>query len=165
MITVPPANIIADTIKKHLSDLLRGHTSGIDLEDAVDNIPFSLKNTKPESLTYSIWDLLNHIQITQAEILHFCQNPNYKPRKWPEEYWVPATNEPVEESWTTVINQFKLDREAFISLLNNPDIELFIPLADGTERSMIREALFLANHTTYHIGQIILIRKLLGCWK
>ena len=165
MIIAPPTNIITETIRKQLSDALRERHAHARFEDAVENLPAEFRTVKPDSLPYSIWQLVEHIRITQWDIVQFCRFATHKSPDWPEGYWVENPEQVSDEMWKNSLNQIWDDRELFIALLNNPDIDIYLPFTHGNGQNYIREALLMADHTGYHTGQIILIRRLLGDWK
>ena len=150
---------------KHLEDLLTKGNAHVTLDDALENIPFEILGERPADLPYSIWQLAEHLRIAQFDILDFSRNADYAHLKWPDDYW-PKENYPASENaWQQCVDQIKADRKAFIDLLNSAAITLFEPIAHGTGQTLIREALVLADHNSYHTGQIILLRKMLNAWK
>jgi hypothetical protein len=105
------------------------------------------------------------MRITQADILDFSINSDYKELKWPDGYW-PVNQVPEDESaWKKCLDQIYKDREQFISLLNQPGVDLFTPFPHGNGQNLLREALLIADHNSYHTGQIVLIRRLLNDWQ
>lgn len=151
-----------DTIIKR--QLTTGHAHA-SFDDVIANISLEHLGIKPNNLPYSIWMLVEHIRITQWDILDFSRNPNYQELKWPEEYW-PAKQAPANESeWKTSLQLIKKDRDDFIALLNEPSADLYTPFAHGEGQTLLREALLIADQTSYHLGQIIVIRRLLNDWK
>lgn len=151
-------------ITDQLESMLTQANAHVTFDQSVENIPFEKLGLKPESLPYNIWMLVEHIRITQEDILDFSINPNYKTLKWPEEYW-PHQQAPNDKgSWQNSLRQIQQDRSEFINLLKKADTDLFVPFAHGDGQNLFREALLIADHTSYHTGQIILIRKLLNDW-
>jgi hypothetical protein len=156
---------MSDTaITDQLVALLTQANAHATFDQSVKNIPFKKLGTTPENLPYSIWMLVEHIRIAQADILDFSINAYYKGLKWPEEYW-PAEQAPKDEqSWQKSVEQIRQDRQTFIDLLNNPGADLFTPFPHGEGQNLFREALLIADHNSYHTGQIILIRRSLNDW-
>lgn len=152
-------------ITRQLIDLITKGNAHVTFEKAVANISFKNLGIKPNNLPYSIWMLAEHTRITQADILDFSINPNYKERKWPEEYWPKEELPENENAWQKCLNQIRQDRDQFIDLLNQPDIDLFTPFPHGSGQNLLREALLIADHNSYHTGEIVLIRRLLDDWK
>jgi hypothetical protein len=164
MISAPPTHIITDTIRKQLTDLLREGHAHSRFEDVVENIPADLRGTKVPGLPYTIWQIVEHLRITQWDILMFSQFATHRSPQWPEGYWVENMEVVDEETWQKSLNQIWDDKELFIALINNPDIDIYMPFTHGTGQSYIREALVLADHNSYHTGQIVVLRRLLGAW-
>lgn len=164
MIIAPPTNIITETIRKQLTDLLREGHAHARFEDVIENLPAKLRGEKVESVPYSIWQLVEHMRITQWDILQFCQFATHHSPEWPEGYWVENKDSVDDETWQKSLNQIWNEREHFIELLNNPDIDIYLPFTHGTGQNYIREALILADHNSYHTGQIVVMRRLLGAW-
>ena len=152
-------------IINELSKLINKGNAHVTFDDAVEDIPLDKLAIVPENLPYNLWQLTEHIRIAQWDILEFCMNPRHKSPKWPDEYWPGATEVPDRINWETCLKQIKADRQRFIQLINDPDIDLYQPLAHGTGQNIFREALLIADHNAYHVGQIILIRRLLNIWK
>ena len=150
---------------KQLSDLiLKGHAHA-SLDDALDNVPAKIRGVVPDKLPYSIWQLAEHIRLAQWDILDFSRNPNYKEMKWPDDYW-PKKKAPKDAAeWEKTIKQIKKDRKEFIALLENEEADLYTPFAHGSGQNLLREALLIADHNSNHVGEIIVIRRLLGAWK
>lgn len=134
-------------------------------EDAVKNLPVSKRTEIPHNLPYSIWQLVEHIRIAQWDILEFSRNPKHNSPKWPEEYWRKNPERVKDEDWKRLLDQIKKDRNDFINLLRNPINDIYKPFGHGDGQNLLREALLLADHTSYHTGEIITIRRLLNCWK
>ena len=153
-----------DAIVRELTDLLNGGHAHATLENAVKGLPVKYRGIKPEGLPYSIWQLVEHIRIAQCDILEFSKNPGYKSPVWPDDYW-PSSAAPADEAtWKSSLRQVKNDLKEFISLLENPANDLYTPFAHGEGQNLLREALLIADHTSYHVGQIIVIRRILGIW-
>ena len=151
-------------IIKQLTDLITAGNAHATFEQAVANVSFINISIKPNNLPYSIWMLTEHIRITQADILNFSTNSGYKELRWPQEYW-PADESPKDENmWQKCLNQILHDRQQFIDLLNEPDADLFTPFPHGNGQNLLREALLIADHNSYHTGEIVLIRRLLNDW-
>lgn len=152
-------------IVKQLVSLIAEGNAHVTFEDSVKDIPFEKLGKKPASLPYSIWMLVEHIRIAQADILDFSINPGYKTLKWPDEYW-PTEQAPKDENeCQNSLEQIRRDRDEFIALLHKPGVDLFSPFAHGEGQNLLREALLIADHNSYHTGQIILVRRLLDEWE
>lgn len=153
-------SILIDT----LIDLLEKGNAHASLEDAVAGMPINQLTHTPNDLPYNIWQLVEHMRIAQWDIVEFCNNPSHQSPKWPEEYWVEAQAVSAEQ-WQASLEQIRIDRTRFIALIKDPETDLFTRLPQGTGQSILKEALLIADHNAYHIGEIIVIRRLLGNWK
>lgn len=152
------------SVIRQVIDLITKGNAHVTFEKAIENIAFKNIGIKPNNLPYSIWMLVEHIRITQADILNFSVNPHYKELKWPDKYW-PTDETPENESeWQKCTDQILHDRDQFINLLNQPNVDLFTPFPYGNGQNLLREALLIADHNSYHTGEIVLIRKLLNDW-
>jgi uncharacterized damage-inducible protein DinB len=151
-------------IKELVAGLTGGHAHA-SFEDAVKNIPHNHLGTVPQGLPYSIWQLVEHIRLAQYDILDFSQNSEYKAMDWPASYWpkekAPAHNNDLKKS----IDQILADRKAFIDLLQKAGDDLHTPFPHGDGQTLFREAILIIDHNSYHTGEIILLRRLLGDWK
>lgn len=154
----------SQSLIQQLIDLLTKGNAHVTFEKAIEHVSFSNLGTKPYNLPYSIWMMVEHLRIAQADILDFSINQNYEELNWPDDYW-PKNESPKDESeWKNSLQQILKDKEQFIRLLNEPGIDLFKPFGHGSGQNLLREALLIADHNSYHIGQIVLIRKLLNDW-
>jgi len=152
-------------LTQQLIDLIAKGNAHATFEQAVANISFKNIGIKPNNLPYSIWMLAEHIRIAQADILDFSINPNYKELQWPDEYWPEEEMPEDENAWKKCLDQIRQDSEQLIDLLNQPGIDLFTPIPHGNGQNVLREALLIADHNSYHTGEIVLIRRLLDDWK
>ena len=151
-------------VKKELATLLQRSHAHVSFDDAVNNIPFEDLGKKPNGVPYSIWQQVEHIRIAQKDILDFSVNKNYKELNWPDDYWVTATAPKNEAEWNGSISNIKADLNAFIEGLQHAD-DIYTPFKHGSGQSWLREALVLFDHNSYHLGEIIALRRLLGNWK
>jgi hypothetical protein len=154
-----------DLLISNLIQLLSKGNAHATLDDALRNIPYKLLAETPAGLPYNIWQIAQHIRISQWDILEFSRNPKYKSPEWPKGYW-PSEREPAsEEAWKKCVHQIKEDRNTFIELIKNAGENLYKPIPGGDGQTLFREALVLADHNSYHTGEIIVLRRLLGDWK
>jgi hypothetical protein len=154
-------------LKKQLAALIDGGQAHATFEHAVENFPPELRGTAPEGLPYSAWQILEHIRITQRDILDFSAPPTggYHGLKWPEQYWPGTPAPPSPEAWDRSVAGVQADRDAFKQLIQKPGADLTKPFRWGTGQNLLREALLIGDHAAYHIGELIVLRRLLGCWK
>ena len=153
-----------DALIKELSDLLKKGNAHATFHDAVNNIPFEDLGKIVNNLPYSIWQITGHIRITQKDILDFSTNTEYKELNWPADYWPKNTEPKNEDEWKNCIHEIDADLDQFIDVLKSTD-DLFKPFEHGTGQNLLREAMLIADHTSYHTGEIIILRRLLGNWK
>jgi hypothetical protein len=156
-----------DELLKQLEALLSGGQAHATLADAVRDFPVELRGVAPAGLPYSAWQLLEHMRLALADILNFSAPPTggYQELPWPDAYW-PKENAPASPAaWDRSIATIEKDLEKFKALLAKPDADLYKPFRWGTGQNLLREALLIADHQAYHIGELVVVRRLLGCWK
>jgi hypothetical protein len=159
---------LGQALRKQLQALLDGGQAHATFDDAVKGFPETLRGVVPEGLPYSGWQILEHIRLAQRDILEFSSNTDgsYEEKKWPEEYWPTSAEPPSAEAWEQSIEQIREDRKAFETLLTSADdAELVAPFAWGDGQSLLCEALLVADHDAYHVGELVVLRRLLGAWK
>ena len=145
-------------------DLLNGGNKDAHFDKAVEGITPGIAALKPVGLPYSIWQLVEHIRIAQWDILEFSGDPHHRSPEWPEGYW-PKEEQPAnEQEWKNTIARITADRNAFIKMLEDPAADLYTPFPHGNGQHLLKEALVLADHNSYHTGEIIIIRRLTGNW-
>ncbi len=146
--------------------LLRGGQAHASFEDAVKDFPAEHYATVPDGLPYSAWQLLEHLRMTQQDILNFSAPPTggYHPMKWPDHYWPQSPTPPTQEAWQNSIVEIRADQKKFEALLQKPNVDLFKPFLWGDGQNLLREALLIADHNAYHLGELIVLRRLLGIW-
>jgi DinB superfamily len=152
-------------LRDHLVKVLTWHDAHVDFETTVQDVPPSIRAVRPESMPYSLWELLEHLRLSQLDILDFCRDPAYKAANWPEDYWPGAVASPKPESWDQSISDFLKDRKDLCDLISNPSIDLFSEIPHGDGQTYLREALLAADHAAYHIGEMVAVRRMLGAWK
>jgi hypothetical protein len=166
--TTPPSRSVGGELRKQLKALLDGGQAHATFEKAVKGLPAKLRGEVPEGLPYSAWQLLEHIRLAQRDILEFSRNEDgsYKPTKWPEGYWPKKAAPPNAEAWEASVKKVREDRATFEKLIEAADdADLIEPFAWGDGQNLLREALLIADHEAYHVGEMILLRRLLGAWK
>jgi len=146
-----------------LEKLLKGGGAHVGLKDAIADLDLALLGEQPHGLPYSIWQLVEHIRIAQWDMLEFCKDGNHQSPKWPDEYWPKETAPADAAAWKKSLRQIDDDLEEFRTLLHSSN--LYEPIPHGDGQTVLREALQIADHTAYHISEIIVIRRLLGAWK
>ncbi len=152
-----------DPLRKELVFQLQGGNAHAPLEKVVAGLAPKYRGVVPDGLPYSCWQLLEHIRLAQADMLEFCTSSNYKEKQWPEDYW-PKLAVPGPREWEDSIRRIESDRSDFIKLISDPKANLFQPLAWGTGQTLFHEACLIIDHNSYHLGEIVTIRRLLGAW-
>src|ERR1700744_1510194 len=146
-----------------LTKLLLGGSAHASLQKALKDLSPELRGVKPEHMPYSIWQLVDHIRIAQWDMLQFSKDADHKSPKWPDDYWPKESAPKDDDTWKGSLKQIDDDLDEFIELLHHSDI--YQPLEHGTGQNILLEALQLADHNAYHIGEIIALRRFLGDWK
>jgi hypothetical protein len=153
------------SLRQHLLDLLTGSNAHADLEAAIKNLPEALRGERPEGAEHSPWELLEHLRIAQWDILDFSRNPQYKERPWPSGYWPATPAPPDDKAWDKSVRALRKDLKTFCALISDPETDLYAKIPHGSGQTILREALLIADHNAYHVGQLVLVRRLLGDWK
>ncbi len=154
-----------NTLGKQLAKLLDWEDAHIGFDTAVANIPTRARSKQPAGLPYSPWQILEHLRLTQKDILDFCLNPNYKGLKWPDDYWPLSQTPSSSEKWHKSILQFRQDRKTFKKMAADPKRDLTALIPHGNGQTYLREITLAADHSAYHIGQLVAVRRLLGVWQ
>ncbi len=152
-------------IKQQLSELLQKSNAHINLEEVLNQIDEKNRGVKLPHLPYTIWQLVDHIRITQQDILDFSENRNYKPMKWPEGYWPKETAPASGQEWENSIQEIRKSLAGFTALITDEQQDLLKPFAYGDGQNLLREAILIIDHLSYHTGQIVLILRLLDSWE
>ena len=148
-------------LREQLISALKGDQSHLDFASAIQDFPEALRGAKPPGAPHSAWQLLEHLRIAQHDILEFSRNPKYKSPQWPEAYW-PAEEAPRNSgAWDASVKAFQKDWRTFSKLIQDEKHDLFRPFAHGDGQTLLREALVLAAHNSYHLGQLIFLKKML----
>ncbi|HEX6105854.1 MAG TPA: DinB family protein [Gemmatimonadales bacterium] len=153
-----------EPLRAQLAAVLDWRDAHADFEAAVEGLPPALRGRTPEGLPYSPWQLLEHLRLAQHDILDFCRNPDYREMRWPEDYWPAAAEPPSAAAWDESVAAFRRDREALQALARDQGTDPFAPIPHGDGQTYLRELLLVADHNAYHVGQLILVRRLLGAW-
>jgi uncharacterized damage-inducible protein DinB len=154
-----------ELLRAQLVKLLDFEEAHVGFDRAVKGIPARLRGKVPAGAEHSLWQLLEHLRIAQADILEFCRTASYKEKKWPDDYWPASAAPRTGAAWEKAIADYRRDRKAFQRLAANPKIDLFAEIPHGTGQTYLREILLAADHAAYHIGQIVALRRRLGLWK
>jgi len=151
-------------LREHVVNLLtKGHAHAT-FDDAVKDFPAELRGKTPKGTEHSAWELLEHMRIAQWDILEFSRNPHHKSPNFPAGYWPKAKAPEDEKAWDKSIRAFRKDLKEMCELVLNGETDLFAVIPHGDGQTVLREALLTADHNAYHLGQLVLVRKMLGAW-
>ena len=152
------------SLRQHLLDLLGGGHAHLDFEKAIAGLPVALRGARPPGLPHTPWRLVEHMRIAQWDILQFSIDPHHISPDFPAGYWPVGDAPPESGSWDQSIAAFQADLKAMTDLVTEPKTDLFNPLPHGQGQTILREALLVADHNAYHLGQLVTVRRLLGAW-
>lgn len=153
-----------DPIRDQVVALLKGGQAHVTFDDAVKDFPAKQRGVKPNGMPYTAWQLLEHIRIAQWDILEFSRDSKHTSPKWPEGYWPETEKPPSDAAWDNSIAAVKRSLIEMQNLINDPKTDLNAKIPHGTGQTILREALLLADHNAYHVGQLVMVRRLLGAW-
>ncbi|HET8654804.1 MAG TPA: DinB family protein [Longimicrobiaceae bacterium] len=151
-------------LREQLGRFLAWSSAHAGFDGAVEGIPPAKRGVRPAGLPHSPWELLEHVRIAQRDILAFCRDPAYSEPEWPADYWPDSPAPPDAEAWERSVAAFRADREAMQRLARDGGVDLFAAVPNGTGQTFLREILLVADHTAYHVGQLVQVRRLLGAW-
>jgi hypothetical protein len=153
-------------LRDQLFQLLRGAHAHVDVLYALKGFPAKFYGAKPQNSPHSAWELLEHMRIALRDLWDFSTNPDYFEKKWPDDYWPASAEPPSKEAWRTSVWALEADLEAFGKLIKNPKSNLYAQIPWGTkDQTLLREVLLAADHNSYHTGELVFLRRLLGAWK
>lgn len=151
-------------LRQHLLELLRGGSAHAKFEDVIKDLPAKMRGVRPEKYPHSAWMLLEHMRIAQRDILEFSRNAKHESPKWPEGHWPKMEGPASAGAWEKSVKEFRADLKAMEDLVADPKTDLFAKIPWGEGQTILREALLVADHNAYHLGQIVDVRRLLGTW-
>jgi hypothetical protein len=153
------------SLAEHLVELLKGGHAHITFDNAVKDWPSNLQGVRPEGAAHSAWEILEHLRIAQWDILEFTRNPKHVSPEFPAGYWPKTQAPPDPKAWNNTIKSFRADLDAMIKIVQNKKTDFYTPFAYGEGQTVLREVLLVADHNAYHLGELLLLRRLLGAWK
>ena len=151
------------SLRKQLVWLLREGHAHAGFDAAIAGLPAKARGRQVEGVPHTAWELLEHMRLAQWDILGFSHNPKHVSPGFPSGYW-PKTKAPAKGAWEKSVRQFRRDLKAMERLVANPRTDLFARIPHGQGQTILREALLVADHNAYHLGQLVLLRQLLGAW-
>jgi hypothetical protein len=152
------------SLRQHLLYLLGGGGAHLDFEKAIAGLPADLRGSKPAGQPHTPWRLLEHLRIAQWDILEFSRNPRHVSPPFPDGYWPQGDAPPDAGAWDRSVAAFRADLREMQNLVADPASDLFTPFAHGDGQTLLREALLVADHNSYHLGQLVILRRQLGAW-
>ncbi len=152
-------------LRQHLLELLHGGHAHADFETAIRGLAPALRGKRPKGAEHSPWEILEHLRIAQSDILEFSHDASHQSPDWPSGYWPQTAAPPDAKAWDKSARAFRRDLKAMCDLVSNPATDLYARIPHGSGQTILREALLTADHNAYHLGQLVLVRRLLGAWK
>jgi hypothetical protein len=152
-------------LREHVIYLLNGGGAHARFEEVVKDMPEKFRGVKPEGLPHSAWMLLDHLRLAQWDILEFSRNSKHTSPDWPKGYWPKTEAPPSAAAWNKSVQQFRKGLKSMQDLVANPKTDLYARIPWGDGQTILREALLVADHNAYHLGQLVDVRRLLGAWK
>ena len=149
------------SLRKHLADMLRMKGAHIAFDEALSDFPVALRGARPPGAPHSAWQLLEHMRIAQEDILDFSRNPKYQDKKFPDDYWPATDAPPSDDAWQNSVRQFQQDLQELQELIADTKHDLLARIPHGKQQTLLREALLVADHNAYHLGQLVFLRKML----
>lgn len=151
-------------LREHVLWLLRGGHAHIGFDDVVADLPFAWQGRSAEGSNHTPWRLLEHLRIAQWDILEFSRDPDHVSPAFPEGYWPDGDGPPNEAAWAQSVAAFQRDAEALQAMVADPGVDLLAPFPWGEGQTLLREALLVADHNAYHLGQLVALRQAIGAW-
>ena len=155
---------IQQTLREHLVRLLDWEDAHANFNTVLSNWPSTLRGVKPPGCVHSAWQLLEHLRICQWDILEFSRNPDHVSPDFPSGYWPVDEHPPSDAAWDASVARFRGNLEEMKALIMNPAVDLYTAIAHGQGQTVLREALLVADHNSYHLGQLVSLARLLGHW-
>jgi hypothetical protein len=151
-------------LREHLLFLLKGGGAHAGFDKAIESLPVALRGKRPEGASHSPWEIVDHMRLAQWDILEFSRNPQHVSPAWPVGYWPKTQEPPNRTAWSKTVKAFQDDLAAMCELVASESTDLYTPIPHGDGHTILREALLIADHNAYHLGELVLVRRLLGAW-
>jgi hypothetical protein len=152
-------------LREHLDYLLGGGGAHLNFDKAIAGLPPKLRGVRPANSPHTAWRILEHLRIAQWDILEFSRNPKHVSPDWPGEYWPAGDAPPDDAAWDRSVAAFRSDLAAMRALVADSTTDLFAKIPHGDGQTVLREALLVADHNAYHLGQLVELRRAIGAWK
>src|SRR5437667_8289674 len=153
------------SLQQHVINLLNFEGAHVGFDQSVRGLGAELRGKKIKGFPHTAWQLLEHMRIAQWDILEFSRSAKHVSPEWPGGYWPKTVRPPNDDAWKKSLASFKRDLKAMEKLVSDPNTDLYTKIPHGTGQNIFREALLVADHNAYHLGQLVLLRRLLGAWK
>ena len=152
------------TLREQVVALLRGGNAHMAFAEAVADFPEGMINHRPRNVPYSFWHLLEHLRLTQLDIVEYVTSADYREKEWPRDYWPEPDAEATKQQWDETIASFNRDLEQLIGIVSDEATDLFASVPSNPEHNLLREMLIVADHNAYHIGELGILRQVEGAW-
>jgi DinB family protein len=153
------------SLREHLLYLLKGGGAHAGFDNVIKGLPAAMRGKKPAGAAHSLWEILEHMRLAQSDILEFSRDPKHVSPDWPGGYWPKTQAPPNNAAWSNSVKAFRTDLEAMCQLVRRKSTDLYARIPHGDGQTILREALLIADHNAYHLGEMVLVRRLLGSWK
>lgn len=154
-----------NVLREQVLYLLQGGAAHLHFDQAVEGLPSEMRAAKIDGVPHTMWRLLEHMRICQWDILDFCRNSQHVSPEFPDGYWPDGDAPPNDNAWDQSLRTFRADQQAMIDLISDPGTDLLAPISHASGQTILREALLLADHNAYHLGQMVFLRRCLGVWE
>jgi hypothetical protein len=152
------------SLREHVLYRLKGQGAHVDFEAAIKGLPVALRGKRPKGATHSAWEILEHVRLAQWDILEFSRDSKHVSPEWPSGYWPKKPAPPNASAWNQSVRAFRAGNDAMCELVAKESTDLFARIPHGDGQTILREALLIADHNAYHLGELVLVRRLLGAW-
>jgi len=152
------------SLREHVVNLLKGGGAHVSFDDAVKDLPADLRGKRPKGADHSPWEILEHLRIALWDILEFTRDPKHVSPEFPSGYWPKTQGPPDGKAWDKSVHSFRADAKTLADLVADESTDLLARLPHGDGQTVLREALVAADHNAYHLGELVLVRRLLGAW-
>ena len=162
---LPPADRDRDRLlREQLVSLLRGGNAHMPFAEAVADFPEGRINDQPTNVEYTLWHLVEHLRLTQADILDYITNPAYEAPDWPRDYWPAPDARATKADWDASVASFQRDLEALVAIVADEANDLLATVPSHDQHNLLREVLIVADHNAYHIGELGILRQVENAW-
>lgn len=151
-------------LREQLAELLEHSHAHMSFAEAVAEYPMERINATFPQGSYSAWHLLEHLRLTQWDILDFIRNPQYQEPTWPQDYWPAPDQQATPDDWQRTIEAFLGDQQTLLAIIRDPQMDLWAPIPQGSGQTIAREILVVVDHNAYHLGEFAIMRQVMNTW-